>query len=138
MEKIAIVASSQDPAGINIRNKLAELFEFEKLVDKFDSNEIYECKKIQNRIIRVYLTDNELIYSENIDRQIGADFFVFASKHRSKENTKSFAVHSIGNWGKAELGGQDGKLCNSSAVLMKNLFVALNENAKDTGYQITM
>src|SRR3989344_3383733 len=107
MEKIAIIASSRDLAGVNIRNSLIGLFDFEKL-------------------------------DENIDNRIDADIFVFASKHRSKENTKSFAVHPIGNWGKAELGGQDGKLCNSSAVLMKNLFVALNENAKDTGYQITM
>ena len=138
MEKIAIIASSRDLAGVNIRNSLIGLFDFEKLDEKFDGNTIYEYAKIQNKIIKLYLTNNELIHSENIDNRIDADIFVFASKHRSKENTKSFAVHPIGNWGKAELGGQDGKLCNSSAVLMKNLFVALNENAKDTGYQITM
>src|SRR3989338_2663570 len=110
MEKIAIIASSRDLAGVNIRNSLIGLFDFEKLDEKFDGNTIYEYAKIQNKIIKLYLTNNELIHSENIDNRIDADIFVFASKHRSKENTKSFAVHPIGNWGKAELGGQDGKL----------------------------
>ena len=31
MQKIAIIASSKDPAGINIRNNLLELFDFKKL-----------------------------------------------------------------------------------------------------------
>ena len=138
MERIAIIASSEDLAGVNIGNNLTELFDFEKLEDKYGGNNIYQYTKIQNKIIKLYLTNNELIHSENIDQEIDADIFIFASKHRSKENTKSFAVHSIGNWGKAELGGREGNLCNSSAALMKNLFLELNENAVNTGYEITM
>ena len=138
MEKIAIISSSKDMASVNIRNCLIELFEFNKAEEKFNNNPVYEFNKIQNKLIKLYLTNNELIHSENIDRQISADIFIFASKHRSKENTKSFAVHSIGNWGKAELGGQEARLCNSSAVLMKNLFIELNENAKRTNYEVTM
>ena len=138
MKKIAIIASSKDPAGINIRNNLLELFDFKKLNDKFDDNEVYEFKEINDKIIKLYLTDNDLIFSENIDRQIDAGLFIFASKHRSKENTPAFTVHSIGNWNSAEMGGSERKLCPSSAVLMKNIFLALNENAKHTNYQITM
>ena len=138
MKKIAIIASSKDPAGINIRNNLLELFDFKKLNDKFDDNEVYEFKEINDKIIKLYLTDNDLIFSENIDRKIDAGLFIFASKHRSKENTPAFTVHSIGNWNSAEMGGSERKLCPSSAVLMKNIFLALNENAKHTNYQITM
>ncbi|MBI2653549.1 hypothetical protein HYX02_01935 [Candidatus Woesearchaeota archaeon] len=138
MQQTAIIASSKDSAGINIRNSLIELFDFEKIDEKFDNNDVFQYNKITNKAIRLYLTNNELIHSEQVDKKIDADLFIFASKHRSKENTPSFAVHSIGNWDKAELGGEEGKLCFSSAVLLKNLFVELNNIAKDTNYELTM
>jgi len=138
MDKIAIIASSQDPAGINIRNNLIELFDFEKINEKFDDNDVFQYIDNNNQI-KLFLTNNELVHSENIDERIDSDILIFASKHRSKENTPSFAVHSIGNWHEAYLGGQNGKLCMSSAVLLKNLFLELNENAKSIeGYDITL
>ena len=130
---IAIISSSKDPAGVNIRNCLIEMFKFEKTDEKFDESNIYQHKNIKS-----YLINDELVYAENIGRKINADVFIFASKHRSKENTKSFAVHAIGNWNEAHLGGQERKLCFSSAVLLKNLFVELNNIAKDTGYEVTL
>src|SRR3989338_6089212 len=138
MQKISIISSSKDPAGVNIRKNLLELFDFEKTNEKFDNNEVLEYNKFPNKQIKMYITDNDLIYSEYIDKRLDADIMIFASKHRSKENTPSFAVHSIGNWGKAELGGQDKKLCPSSAVLLKNMFIELNKNAKETNYEISM
>ena len=130
--QIAIIASSKDPAGVNIRNNLLELFDFNKTNEKFDNNDAYECNKFQSKNIKLYLTNEDLIFSERIDEKINADVFVFASKHRSKENTKSFAVHPIGNWDKNEFGGKEKSLCPSSAVLLKNLFVELNNIAKST------
>ena len=133
MTAFAIIASSKDPAGINIKDNLLELFDFEKIDEKFDDNGVY-----QNKNIKLYLTNDELVYSENIDERINADFLIFASKHRSKENTPSFAVHAIGNWNEARLGGKEKQLCPSSAVLLKNMFIELNENAKNTDYEITL
>ena len=135
---IAIISSSNDPAGINIRNNLIELFGFEKTDEKFDNNDIYEYNKIENKNIKLYLINDDLIFLENIDKKINADVFIFASKHRSKENTPSFAVHAIGNWDKAEFGGEEMKLCPSSAVLLKNLFVELNKIGKNSGFEITL
>jgi D-aminoacyl-tRNA deacylase len=136
--RTAIIASSKDTAGINIRNNLIELFDFKKSDERFDDNDVYQYNKIKNKKIKLYLTNNELVNSENIDKKIDADVFIFASKHRSKENTPSFAVHAIGNWDKAELGGFEKKLCPSSATLLKNLFLELNENAKNSKYEITL
>ena len=135
---IAIIASSKDHAGINIRNNLIELFDFEKSDEKFDNNDIFQFNNIQNKKIKLYLTNDDLIFSENIDKKIDADVFIFASKHRSRENTPSFAVHPIGNWDKADFGGEEKKLCFSSAVLLKNLFIELNNIAKETNYELTM
>ena len=136
--KIAIIASSKDTAGLNIRNNLIESFNFENTNDKFDNNHIFQYKKTKNKVIKSYLINKDLIFSEDIGKKIDADFLIFASKHRSKENTPSFAVHPIGNWGKAEFGGEERKLCFSSAILLKNLFIELNKNARETGYEITM
>lgn len=138
MQQIAIIASSKDPAGINIRNNMINIFDFEKADEKFENENVFQYAKIKNKTIKLYLTNQDLIFSENIDRKINADIFIFASKHRSKENTPSFAVHPIGNWGNADLGGKEKSLCPSSSVLLKNLFVELNSIAKETNYELTM
>ena len=135
---IAIIASSKDPAGKNIRNCLIESFEFEKFNETFDNNPIFKYSKIENKNIKLYLINDDLIFSESIDKKINADIFIFASKHRSKENTKSFAVHPIGNWSEAHFGGKEKSLCPSSAILLKNLFLGLNNEAKESGYELTM
>ena len=93
MQQIAIISSSKDSAGINIRNNLIGLFDFKENNEKFENNTVYQ----NNKNIKLYLTNQDLIFAENIDKKIPADVFIFASKHRSKENTPSFAVHPIGN-----------------------------------------
>ena len=139
MNNIAIISSSKDPAGVNIRNNLSELYNFEKLSEKLDSNDVFLYNKIPNKAIKSYLIDDDLIFAENIDKRIDADIFIFASKHRSKENTPSFAVHAIGNWSNADFGGEERTLCPSSAVLLKNLFIELNRNAQEIqNYEITL
>ncbi|MDP3765920.1 MAG: D-aminoacyl-tRNA deacylase [Nanoarchaeota archaeon] len=138
MQHIAIISSSKDPAGVNIRNNLIELFDFEKSDEKFDNGVVFQYDKIPNKKIKLYLINDDLIFSENIDKKISADMFIFASKHRSKENTPSFAVHPIGNWGRADFGGEESKLCPSSAVLLKNLFVELNKIENENNFELTM
>jgi len=138
MQKTAVISSSKDPAGVNIRNSLVESFGFKESNGEFDNNKIFHYDSIKNKTIFLYLIEDDLIFSENIDRKIDADSFIFASKHRSKENTPSFAVHPIGNWGKAELGGKEKTLCFSSSELLKNLFVELNKAGNDKNYEITM
>ena len=133
MQTFAIIASSRDPAGINIRNNLIELFEFAKTNEKFEDNDVYGFN-IGNKQIKLYLTNDELIHSENIDRKIDADVFIFASKHQSKESTPSFAVHAIGNWGKADYGGRDGTVCQTSPLLLKLFIQNLAAVAKSEGY----
>lgn len=147
MQNIAIISSSQDQAGVNIRNNLLESYQFEnakivfegKEIDmKFDGHDVFRYSGIREKFIDIYLINHDLIHAENIDKIIQADIFIFASKHRSKENTKSFAVHPIGNWSNAEFGGKEKELCFSSASLLKNMFVELNNVAKNSGHELTM
>ena len=79
--------------------------------------------------------DKETIYSERINadrfpelREV--EFLFFASTHRSKKGDPSLCLHVAGNWRGNDLGGEEGKVCMTSAFVMKYLFGKLDENAK--------
>ncbi len=118
--KPAIIASKKDKAGMNIVGELEKL-----------------------NSLPIYLTEKEIIYAENIDEeiekeQIEADFVIFASKHASQQQRKTLSIHAPGNWKKAELGGREGQVCGTSAFFLKHLFQTLNEQAKNSGYEVTL
>src|SRR3989344_1622414 len=104
MSKIAIISSKLDSASLNIRSNLISNCNFQKIGRKFDGNEILELK-IKENIVDIYLINEKLINAESIDKKIDVDYFIFTSKHVSKENPPAFTVHPIGNWGNADYGG---------------------------------
>ena len=129
---IAIIVSQKDPAGLNIKERLIELG-FKETDEEFQGSKVYENDKA-----KIYTTETELIYSENLDEEIDAELFIFGSKHRSASGVNSLSVHAIGNWNKADLGGKEGKLCIVPAKLMRKAFLKLNELGKNLDYEITM
>lgn len=126
--RFAIVYSKKDIAGINI----AEQFKQIGFLPQFP---IIELQK-------------ETIYSNELNpknypelREI--DFIIFASRHQSKEKTPSLSLHAPGNWRGADFGGFPGKVCKTSAFVLKYLFKELNKNASESEelknkYQITL
>jgi len=91
------------------------------------------------------------IYSDDLNDKNypelkGIDFVVIASTHRSEKNFPSLCLHPPGNWRNADLGGHPGKICKTSAFVLKYLFLKLNEFANqaklnrelDESYNITM
>lgn len=76
----------------------------------------------------------ETLYSdlsaEKYPELTGIDFLIFASTHRSEKGFPSLSLHAPGNWRSADLGGVPGKVCPTSAFVMKYLFQELNKNAK--------
>jgi D-aminoacyl-tRNA deacylase len=86
----------------------------------------------------------DAIYSDNVNEKNypelkNIDFIIFSSTHRSEKNFPSLCLHAPGNWRTADLGGHPGKVCRTSAFVLKYLFKKLNENAKDlANYNITM
>jgi D-aminoacyl-tRNA deacylase len=115
--RFTIVASKKDLAGMNIINELRKL----------------------NPELDIYLTDRELIYSDNLDKELKCDFIIFASKHKSIKHLKTLSIHSIGNWSKAEFGGKDNIICKSNPQILKHFFQTLEKNAKViSNYQVTM
>lgn len=97
--KIVILASNKDKASLNIGRFLDD----------------------------VYYFNEEPINLDNIDDEINADFFIFISKHQSKDGIPSLTVHTPGNFGKAETGGFDSELCIAPACYLKEAFLELNK-----------
>jgi len=112
--KFKILASRKDPAAMNISAEL------EKLGTK-----------------PVYL-ETDSIHSENIDKQLFGDIFIFISKHKSGQKSKTLTIHAPGNWKQADLGGQPGKVCLTASFFLKHLFLILNKLAEGSGYQVSM
>ena len=90
--------------------------------------------------IKFHISDKEIIYVDVSKQEKGTDFFIFASTHRSEQHNKTLTVHPIGNWNKADLGGEERMLCGSSAHLLKIFFQELARQANEAGipYQCSL
>jgi len=80
--------------------------------------------------------EKETIFSEDISSKRypqlkNIDFLVFASTHKSEKGTPSLCLHAPGNWRSADLGGQSGKICPTSAQVLKYLFKQLDKNYQE-------
>ena len=128
---IAIICSTKDQASMNIKEQLLPYFK--KINKTFENHKIYEKQNNENTLT-LYTTEIEPVYCENIDKKIQANLFIFATKHVSKSGIHSLSVHFPGNWGKAELGGKDKKLCIANASFLKKAFLELNK--LNTDYEI--
>jgi D-aminoacyl-tRNA deacylase len=112
--KFSILASKKDIAALNIAQELEKLG------------------------IKVNYLEQDSIYSENIDKQIKGDFYIFVSKHKSEKNLKSLTVHAPGNWKQADFGGKPGRVCPTSSFFLKHLFQVLNQKASGLDYQVSL
>ncbi|MFH1500394.1 MAG: D-aminoacyl-tRNA deacylase [archaeon] len=112
--KYAIIVSSSDPAGMNIKQELEKLGQEVNIIDQVQ------------------------IFAENLDKEIEADFFIFASKHQSADKRRTLTVHSIGNFHKADYGGKQETLVACSALFNKLMFQILNKKAKNLDYEVSL
>jgi len=110
-----ILYSKKDIAGINIAEEL---------------------KKYYLPQIPVIELEKDSIFSEGIDkdeRLKNTNFIIFATRHKSKKGGRTLSIHAPGNWRSADFGGKPGKICSTSALVIKFLFQRLNENAEKAG-----
>lgn len=108
---IVILASKQDPAGMNIANHLVELFDFEKI--QKDQYQFKDC-------ILTFI-EKDSVYAEFVEKEFEdtIDFIVFASRHSSEAGVPSLTAHTPGNFGAADFGGTTGEICFSNPVAQK-------------------
>jgi D-aminoacyl-tRNA deacylase len=132
--KYAIIVSKNDIAGMNVRERLIEECDFHKEEGSYEENQVYGKEEI-----KLYTLSRDTIHAENLDKDIDADFFIFATRHQSKAGKHSLSCHTPGNWGKAEAGGQSGKLCVASGIKLKHAFLELKSyQGRFSSHDITL
>ncbi|NYZ79878.1 hypothetical protein H0N95_01350 [Candidatus Micrarchaeota archaeon] len=111
----AIIYSAKDVAGMNIASAL-EKRGFEITDAKFEANPVFNRGDWD--LIR---TQSELVTADQIN-DVDYDEIIFASRHRAASGQPTLTAHVCGNFGAADLGGEDGELSVASANTMCNIF----------------
>ncbi|QQG38615.1 MAG: D-aminoacyl-tRNA deacylase [Candidatus Woesearchaeota archaeon] len=102
------------------------------------SMNIYENLKRYNlKNVIFHLSEKEIIDFEDLDKEVDADLFIFASSHKSESNKKSLCIHYPGNWNKNEMGGKERQLIITNSSVFKEGFVELNKLAKGLDYEVS-
>jgi D-aminoacyl-tRNA deacylase len=118
-EKYLVIASKKDKAGINITTNLSQ----------FRQNPVLSSMQ-KATSFDFYLVEEEIVSNSGLNHEKISkyDFVIFASKHKAESGEKSLSIHAPGNWRTAELGGQDNKVCPTSALFQKQAFEILRAN----------
>jgi D-aminoacyl-tRNA deacylase len=123
----AIIVSTKDMAGMNIKERLLETGVFKDKKDYFES-----------RNIRLYTIEQETIHYEELEEEIEADHYIFATRHQSSSKEKTLSVHFPGNFGESKYGGKEREVCGVSPPMLKQAFLNLNELGSASGYKVTL
>jgi len=116
--KYAVIVSKKDKAGMNIAKQLEPML-------------------VNREEIKLFIREEKSIDCENIDKEIDAEEFIFATKHESASGKPTLSVHFPGNFSKAELGGNDRTLCKANAPLLKALYLKLKELHDEVSLEVT-
>lgn len=129
--KTAIITSRHDIASANIKKNLLDDNDFEELDETFMGSAVFQLKDRQeNDSVRLYTLSDEHIRHEDLDKEIDADFFLFATRHKAASGIPTLTVHCVGNFAKAEFGGKDSTLPPSRADYLKFALVTLRQKTK--------
>lgn len=137
-KKIALVVSTKDIAGMNIRDALLQEISFEESGRVFHGHAV--CRAgLGGRNLRLYTLEQDSIYAEHLDRELAdagfsPDLIIFLTKHQGGEGIKSLSCHSPGNWDRAEMGGSPKTLCPAPATMLKAASIALKKEAEAMGW----
>ena len=88
-----VVIAGANAASLNIKSALLGLEKFELKEERFWSAADFDMAEYPGSIV-------EIVPSHD------AECYIFASTHKSASNARSLTVHTPGNWGDADLGGQ--------------------------------
>ena len=129
---IFIVIDRNDIASMNIYDKLMhEEKVFSKSSIRFKDNPVYFYKDTY-----LILNDKRSAEAEDIDQDIATitaikpTMIIFPTVHRSKSGIPSFCAHVPGNWGSADAGGSEKRLCVSAEGFMKEALIHMHEKEK--------
>ena len=91
--KPLVVIARENPASRNIKEALVALEKFDAKGDGFWAGPDFDMAEYPGSIVEMMPAHD-------------AEYYVFASTHRSESRQPCLTVHTPGNWGSADLGGQ--------------------------------
>ena len=139
-----IIASEADSASINLKSRLLEMAKWTE-DDDFNGKKIWRLTEDHGDFClkgtRLITIEKLHIYAERIDKEweektgIEIENIVFLSRHKAASGRPSLTVHPIGNWGKADYGGVEGKVSGASPKWMTGLLLSIYNN-RLPGYDV--
>lgn len=138
---IFLIASTEDPAGITIKQQLLTLTQ-SKEQSLFMNQPILLLPELKDTYL-VTIPDRT-IYHDNLDKElektsgIKADLIIFLSRHSSKMKTPTLTTHPIGNYGSADFGGKPKRLVPAAPHTMTQLLRKIHEKHQKNplGFQV--
>lgn len=78
--------------------------------------------------VEIVEVEKESIHNENLDKEVEADYFIFATRHQSEARVKSLCVHVPGNFKENKVGGRVRELNWAMPSFMKSAVRFLEKN----------
>ena len=115
-----IVASENDPAGINIAHELINLLDMKPVKSEGGA------KLFARDDSQLALIDENLLFSENLDEFFSPDAYIFLSRHKADNGTKCLTAHYTGNLSNSnEYGGRPSEIAYANPSILKNYMLYL-------------
>jgi len=132
------IASTKDPAGMNIASQLIEKYCFEKLPETFYKNPIY-LKSFQKIKIKLLLINAEIVDTQFLDALFHPRLFVFLSRHSSAKGIPTLSIHTPGNLSEAKFGGKPEKVSIAPAFAMKSAILEMSKltNQRELDFEVS-
>jgi len=118
---IAIVFAVDNEASMNMFERFLE-GGFRQTEKVFQSYPLYEKEDIV-----LARCKQHICYLEQLD-DLEAEQIIVASSHKSEAGTPSFTIHSTGNFGKNELGGNERQLSHTNSQIIRNIYLQMLKN----------
>ncbi len=132
---IVLVSSVEDPASMNIAQRLREGHGFESTEVILFDKPVY-----QKDSLLLVTIDTEIVRPPDLDSYFNPLAYVFLSRHRAESRIASLTAHTTGNFNdEAILGGKPREVGRVNPDLLKNYMLSLDKRRDNLqGFQITL
>lgn len=123
---ILLVASSKDPASMNIKERVLNKYPFAKTGEVYQENPLYSAE-MNGKQIQLATLREEAVYAQNLLEHFkNVTLVIFLSRHSSQSGKPTLSVHTPGNFSDAGLGGLARTLSIAPAKAMGDALKALD------------
>lgn len=117
---ILVVASNKDPASLNIKKQILTHYRFNETTERFQENATYATQVGSKDAQLITLNQESTLAQDLTTFFTNPELVIFISRHRSMSGTPTLSVHTPGNLGEAELGGNPREVSISPANAMRD------------------